>query len=176
MYDTTQCKAIALVFDVSLRHLDGHRILDVVKKQVMIWLRNTLEDSEDYFYFYHPYLSEPTIHRGEAIAAVGNYNTDGWLTDLRGALSQSFWVLAAQDPDAHKHFVFVTDRLQNTDPLKKLFALEKKEQTDSQFILAGIGQHYQKKILDEFANVATIVHSETGKDLSEILLTHTGGI
>ena len=156
MFVTAHNKAIGLVLDISLRHLEGQRIVDVVKRQMTEWMRKNFEESEDCFYLYHPQSVEPTRRRGESIAQVANYVTEGWLQNLRTALIQTFWVLVAQDPDAQKHLLFITDRVQDEAPFRKLFLLEQREKTEMQFVLLGIGQYYQRHVLDGFTDLPQV--------------------
>lgn len=169
MFITAQPKAIGVVFDLSLRHLAGRRIIDTTKKQIMEWMRDGLEELEDCFYLYHPEIIEPTRLRGESIASVGNYVTEGWLVNLRIALAQTFWVLAAQDVDAQKYLILITDRIQDVAPIKKLLLLERREKTEMQLVIVGIGQYYHKHILSDLPAIVT--HLDNPSELSKFLFS-----
>lgn len=157
MFSTAQCKSIGLILDLSIRQMNGRRIVDVVKKQISQWIRQTLEDSEDYFYLYHPEITVPTISRGESLACVNNFNTEGWLFDLVTAVAQTFCVVHDQDADAHKAFLLISDRMQNSNSLRTLKAMQAKYQTDCRFLLCGIGKQYNKSVLNEYASVPNVV-------------------
>lgn len=140
-------KGISVVFDLSLRHYRGRRIVDTVKNQLTEWLQASLEEHEDVFYLYHPDVLEPVFSVGEAVAAVMNYETDGGLFDHRYALVQSFYILIGQDV-SQRCLLFVTDRLQDKMIAKKLVTLRHREQIDAEIILVGIGKQYDKEALE----------------------------
>lgn len=173
---TAECKAIGLVFDISLRQLDGRRVVDQAKQQMASWLELTLEESEDFFYLYHPDIVEPTVKKGQSLSWLASYSTEGWLHDLRTALAQTYWVLAAQDMDARKGLIFITDRLQDSAPIDRLFLLERRERTGMRFVFVGIGQYYRKAVLDSFANqpTTTVGHLDAPTDLRGFLLSNIG--
>jgi hypothetical protein len=177
MFVTARSKAIGLVFDVSLRHLEDRRIIDVVKKQSAEWIGKTLEDSEDAFYLYHPEVVQPTWRRGESMSSIANYSTEGWLGDLQTALVQTFWVIAGQDLDAYRCLILITDRIQDLAPIRKLSLLERREQTNIEFILIGIGKYYQKRVLDGASVLlpsAKIIHLSSPTEIAACLAENNG--
>lgn len=157
MFITARNKAIGLVFDISLRKSDGRRIVDQVKKQMAEWLQETLEESEDYFYLYHPHLIEPCTNKGSSLSWVAGYTTNGLLGNLRAELMQTYWVISAQDVDAKKSLIFITDRLQSGSEISRLLDIGKRADTDIRFIVIGIGKYYKKSVLDGLSGFPNVV-------------------
>ena len=167
-YSTTDGRIVGVVLDVSLRHSGDRRVLDSVKSG-LVEMAQEIMQGDDLFYLYHPEIVESVDDVGVAVCAIGNYETDGWLIDLRHALQQTFYVMAAEDVDLEKTFVYITDRSQDNKDLKKLLMLEKRDQTDCRFILIGIGQYYNKESLEELTSESvSYFHIDDPKDLKSV--------
>jgi hypothetical protein len=153
------------VFDLSLRHTEqGKRVLDVVKKEMVEYVRRLLE-GEDLFYLYHPQIFEPTENVGQMVSCIDNYETDGWVFDLGYALKQAFFIVAAEDEDMEKTIILITDRLQDTSPITKLLRLERRDQTGCRFVVVSIGQNCIDLSLDGL----TCLHVDDPSSLCKLL-------
>jgi len=164
---------MCLTLDVSLAHIEGQRRLSVVKEQLIDFVRNTME-GEDLFYLYHPEIIEPVYDVGKIVSHIGNYETNGWKFDLRQALKLAYYVMAAQDEDAEKMLLFVTDRIIDRIAIKKLLLVEEREQTDCRFVFVGIGTRYDKLALQLTHDQVTYIHLDSASDLNATLLEKLG--
>ncbi len=168
----SQGRILGIVLDVSLRHHEGRRILDSVKECLVNFVRETLQ-AEDIFYLYHPEIIETVEDVGVIVSAIGNYETDGWLIDLRHALEQTSYVMAAEDEDYERIFLYVTDRVQKNNDLKRILSFEKRDQTGCGFLFIGIGNQYNRDILsllEEENECVTYSHLDDPRDLYSILM------
>lgn len=114
-------RSIGVLLDIAPFEFNGKRVVDVVKKQLVEFVRTF--DEEDVFYLYNPAEIDVLDNRGEQIHAVGNYDTDGYkIQNLEFALKQSYYVLANQDEDSNRTLCFITNRFSKKDvaPLKKV--------------------------------------------------------
>jgi hypothetical protein len=167
-HSTTDGRIVGVVLDVSLRHHGGQRVLDSLKTG-LVGIAQGIMQGDDLFYLYHPQIIEPVDDIGVAVGAIGNYETDGWLTDLRHALEQTFYVMAAEDADLEKAFIYITDRTQDNRDLKKLMRTEERDQTDCRFILVGVGQYYKIEALEELASESvSYFHIDDPRDLKSL--------
>lgn len=144
---SSDLKVIGIVFDVSLRHApDGRRVIDHVKKGFGEFIKSVCED-DDVMYLYHPEIVDTVNRVGAQLAAISNYESDGWQFDLGLALKQTLFVLAAE-PYWNRTLFFVTDRLACVDPVKKLLSLNERGQFGCRVVCVGIGDSYEKTIED----------------------------
>ena len=168
---TDENKIVGLVFDLSLRHdVSGRRIIDIVKKKFAAFIKQYISNGIDAFYLYHPELVDVCFVNGEAISAVGNYETDGWLFNLETALKQTLYVLETRDLE--RYLFLITDRLSDIKPVEKALFLNEKEMIDCHFIVLGIGQQYNRLSLEsQSSDLLTFRHiDEISKE--EIYGTH----
>lgn len=167
-HSITDGRIVGVVLDVSLRHHEGKRVLDSLKTG-LVGIAQDIMQGDDLFYLYHPQIVEPVDDIGVAVGAIGNYQTDGWLMDLRHALQQTFYVMAAEDADLEKAFLYITDRAQNNRDLKKLLSLEERDKTDCRFILVGVGQYYRKEAMEELeSSGVSYFHIDDPRDLKSV--------
>lgn len=167
----TQAKSIGLIFDLSVRHAkNGKRILDIIKKKMIDIVRSLLVNGEDSMYLYHQDLIESCTKHGEQVFAIGNHNADGYAINLNFALKQTLYVLMAEDATFEKFVILITDRVDNSQALKKAIFLNKKEMINCHFFFIGIGNFYDKSVLKEIANASedvTYIHLDDPNDLDE---------
>lgn len=148
-FSTIDGRVLGLVLDMSLRFgVNGERILDTVKKQLIDYLREDMV-GEDLFYLFHPDILEPVETVGAMVGIVSNYETDGWLYDVSYALMQTFLVVASEDEDYERALLFITDRIQDESPVRRLLKMEERSQSDCKFIFVGIGSQYKQKVFDD---------------------------
>ena len=169
-YRTNEGRILGVVLDVSIRPgPTGTRIIDTVKKQLIDFLRETM-DGEDLFYLYHRDIIEPTMTIGSMVGNVGNYETEGWKMDLTNALLQTYFVVAIEDEDYEKAILLVTDRLSDSQSMEKIFKLEDKDEIGCKYLLVGIGDHCQS--FNDYKNRSdvTCLHVDDPKDLKNALL------
>lgn len=123
--------------DLSLRHVEGRRVLDHVKTGLIDYIRATFDD-DDAFYLYHPDIIE-TMHKiGEHVGAVSNFETDGWKFHLNYALEQTLYVVDAEG-DFEKMLVLFTDRF-NSTPLVRLAKIKERHEIDCEVYVFCIGE------------------------------------
>lgn len=140
-------KSIAVLLDVSTARFADKRMIDIVKKQLIEFVRSL--DAEDLFYLYVPESIEMTDVRGEQVASIGNYDTNGYsLQNLNFAVKQTYYILAAQDDDSLRSFIIITDRYDSASHdvhLKKLALLNGNFEILSEpcdLVCIGIGKNY----------------------------------
>lgn len=152
--------AFGVVLDLSLAHeVDGKRRLDNVKKQLVQFIREAVADVEDSLYLYHADLVDTMIKNGDQVSAVSNYETDGWKFNISNALKQTLYVIAAEDDDYRKILILVTDRIDNTTPLKKAMRLNEVNGYEVKFLVVGIGGRYNKDEVGQLAEQdGTLAH------------------
>jgi len=122
----TQGKVVGLILDLSLRHENGVRVLDVVKRQLIRLVTETFEDDVDGLYLYHPDVVEVARTVGEQVGVIGNYETDGTRLNLLPAMQQCLYVLAVEDDDLRKQLFLITDRKPPVWPLEKAARLSRR--------------------------------------------------
>ena len=166
-YVTNIARVLGVTLDISLNHINGQRVLDATKKELIDFVRRTM-DGEDLFYLYHPDIIDPVFDIGKIVSDIGNYETDGWIFDLRYALKLTYYVVAGQDDDAEKMLIFITDRIQDRVAIEKLIIIKEREQSDCRLVFVGIGEHYCKKILN--IPEAIYIHLDDPSDLNQVLM------
>lgn len=169
-------KIIGLVLDLSLRHdIAGERMFDVVKREMGKYLLRVV-DGEDLFYLYNTESLQPVQRIGEITAALANYETDGWAFDVTFALKQSLFVLLAEDEDIAKQLIIVTNRLQDASAVEKVLRLQRRDQSECQIVVVGIGSGYNRAVIEQINDpLFTFLHVEaTGAGLCEQLIKGDG--
>lgn len=152
-----EAKSVGLIFDVSVRHgSDGRRLIDNLKKRMIEVIRHLFVDGEDGFYLYHPKITETVTSHGDQVAAVGNYNTDGWKFNLQNAVRQTLYVLMAEPLTYRKYLIFITDRITEDKALEKALHINDKEIIDCHFIFIGVGNFYDKNILNKYQELENV--------------------
>jgi len=160
-YNTSDIEVIGVVFDLSLRYgSNGKQNLDNAKKGLIEFFRKNLED-DDVMYLYHPDVVDTVNRVGAQVAAVSNYKTDGWKFDLGLALRQTLFILAAE-PYEEKILLLVTDRLSNVAVLKKISALNEKDNLGCRLVCVDIGSNLPDV---SFVNITHVADSSDLLDL-----------
>ena len=154
-YSITDGRILGAVLDVSLNEFQGKRTLDIVKNNLVKIVQNIMQ-GDDLFYLYHPSVIEPVDDIGMAVGAIANYETDGWLQNLRLALCQTYYVMAAEDLDLEKSLLFITDRIHESTELKKVVALEERDEIGCSFLFMGVGNGYDKDVLKEMERFESV--------------------
>lgn len=167
-FTTSVGRVLGLTLDLSLAHTsEGSRIIDVVKRQLIQFVKTTME-GEDLFYLYHPELVDPVFDIGQIVSVIGNYETDGWVFDLRYALKLTYYVVDAQDDDAEKMILYVTDRIQDGVAIDKLMTTMEREDSECNLFFVGIGSRYNKDLLD--IDGVKYIHLNDPAKLGDVLL------
>ena len=135
-------KVLGLIIDMTLEHHQKRRLLDIVKEQVIKYIREDFID-DDQFYLYHPEVVEVLWRLGEQVAAVGNYDTDGWKFDLEYALKQTLYVVGAEDVDSPKLLCVVSNRQRDSWLYKKILRLNDKDGYGCNVLHIAIGESGQ---------------------------------
>ena len=145
-YETWNSKVLGVVIDTSLRHIDGKRFLDHIKENLIQYLRDDFDD-DDVFYLFHPEIVEAMDRKGEAVASVSNFETDGWSFRLNYALQQTLYVLEAEE--GQRRLVLFTDRF-NSIPIERLALLKEREEIDCEIFVFCVGDcdHHKMSLCD----------------------------
>lgn len=129
-----QPRVFGIVLDLSpAQTATGKRVAEEVRKSLIAFVRTF--DDYDGLYLYHPDLIDVSYRLGEQVGALGNYESDGYKTDLTFALKQTLYVTASSDDDNHRVVMLVTDRPAPAAALKKIVTLNKKEGFDCEIVL-----------------------------------------
>ncbi|CAE7860201.1 unnamed protein product [Symbiodinium microadriaticum] len=132
-------QVMGLIFDMTLEHHEKRRLLDIVKQQVIQYIREDFID-DDQFYLYHPQVTEVLWKLGEQVAAVGNYETDGWKFDLEYALKQTLYVVGAEDEDSPKLICVISNRQRDPWLYKKLLKINDKDAYGCNVLHIALGE------------------------------------
>lgn len=161
-------KILGLVFDLSLRHMNNHRIVDAAKRSIVQYTRTF--DDDDGLYVYHPELTEVLYNRGDQISAIANYETDGYRFDLSYALKHTLYVLGSQDYDITKTLCLITDRLSGADSINHLKKLNDKDDLRCEILVIGISNKYCKNALaGDCGENAVCVHVDEPSQIQNAL-------
>lgn len=166
---------VGIVLDLSLRHSkDGLRIVDVVKEQLVEYVRAF--DYVDLFYLYHENVVDVVEGLGKRIHSVASYQTDGFEFDISYALKQTLYIIGSEDDD--KRVYLVTDRFseKTLSAVRKIAMLNEKDGLECEIYVIALGDRNNQlalKSLDDegFANVLLKEPSE----LNSILLEEYNG-
>lgn len=163
-----QPKVIGLILDLSLRTINGRRIVDVVKKQLGAVLR-AFNEEDTVLYLYHPDAIDTLGETGEQVGAIGNFETDGYMMDIPFALKQTCYIVAAQNSESGKHVFWVTDRFDasKTETIQRTFRMCR---LDNNITVIGIGDHHQKE-LQEACHEERFIHLDDPAQLKDTVLS-----
>ena len=167
-----QFKNVCVVLDVSLRHTEeGSRLLDVVKSQLVEFIREEMVNGEDSFYLYHPAIVELLYYRGDQVGAVGNYESDGSRSNINLSLKQCLYVAAAESEGYDRHVFLISDRLQAKDrvAIERFHSLNERDYLECNLFVVGVGDRYSLDLPFEHA------HLEKSTQLKEFLKESCNG-
>ncbi len=158
-----ESKVLGIVIDCSLKHVDGARAIDSVKKQLIQFVQK-YDNGENLFYLYNPNLTEILNQRGLFISVVGNYETDGVEFNLSDPLKQTFFII--EKHYGIKKLVLITDRLgeSNLYSVQKIKNIIARYNPEVEFIVIGLGQN-----VSEQANPIMVKVDELCKTLQEVV-------
>lgn len=165
-------RAVGVVLDLTLRHTNGVRSLEIVKEGLLEFVKDF---DEDMFYLYHELVTTPEYRRGKQVHAIASYETDGYEYDLYFAIKQTLWVLDAEDYDYRKTLYIISDRFRQRAALNRVVRLSEKEGTDIEFVLVlisadavGIDEHVRVVKLNDATQLAQFFEQENsdGNDTS----------
>ena len=134
---TSNSKVLGVIFDTSLRHVKGKRVIDHFKTSLIDYIRSEFVD-DDIFYLFHPQIIETMTLRGEQVSAISNYETDGWKFRLNYALEQTLYVLDAEHEDFKKYLILFTDRF-DAKPIERLSKIKERQMIDCELLVFTIG-------------------------------------
>lgn len=160
---------LGVTLDISLSHFNGKRILDVVKEQLIKFVRNTI-DGEDLFFIYDSEELDPVYDIGKIVSEIGNYYTDGCVYDLRQSFKFMYYLMLVQDDDMKKTLLFITDRITDRFAVNKIISLEDREESLCDIVFVGIGDNYDKSILETKCNNIKHIHINDPGDLFDVLM------
>lgn len=165
-----QPNTVSLLLDLSLQRFGNKRLLDIVKKSLIEFVRNFGDD--DVFYLYLPDAVDTQLNRGQRVAAIANYETDGLRFDLISALKQTLYIAAAGDPDGQRTMVMLTDRLNEAGitALSRVVMINERDSFDLNVVVIGIGSNYDQKALGvlQFPGVK-VFHTDEPSQIHKLL-------
>lgn len=145
-------KAIGVIFDLNLRPAPDHKPwLEHVKKAVQGLVRRSFEE-DDLLYVYHPDNTASTVKRGEQVALVANYRTDGYKFNINYGILQSMYVLDAEDDEDMERIVYYfTNRFDRSDipQIKSAITAKEKEELSPRIVTVAIGDEGDLQALAE---------------------------
>lgn len=170
-------KLFGLLFDISLRHFEGKRIIDQVKKGCISFIRQLEEDDE--VYLYHPEVFKPLSKRGEQVSALANYDTDGWKFDLMLALKQTLYILGfSEDCDSHKTLCLITDRLNEKQIsfLNRIKNINDEDDLNCKLLIIGVGPQTKNAINLIKQDIAKCIHIDNPASINSVLVDYFNSI
>lgn len=167
-------KSIAVLLDIAPFLFKGKRSVDIVKKQLIQFVKKL--DEEDLFYLYNPGDLYPLDNLGDRVGVIGNYDTDGYsMSDLTTGIKQTYYILAQQDEDSQRTICYITNRFSNkeTISLKKLLNLSRTLGDliePCNILIFAIGENCDKELLTDICKEkANIVFCSDPNDLNQNL-------
>jgi hypothetical protein len=144
-----QPNTIGMLLDISPQRYEKRPLLEYVKKSLIKLVRDFEDD--DVFYLYTPDAIDTYLRRGQRVAALANYATDGYKFDLVMAVKQTLFVVAAGDPDGDRMVVIVTDRLnaEQIVALEKAFMINERDGFGLKYIVVGLGENYDRALVSK---------------------------
>ena len=134
-----QCRSYGFVIDLSLRHnQQGIRYIDLLKKGMIQWIGTSLEEGIDTLYLYNVFSCEAAITIGQQVAAVANYNIDGWKFNVFEALWHTSLVVSLSDEDVERIVVLVTDKTNDPIVIERINRLIEKEGINCRLVVVGV--------------------------------------
>ncbi len=132
---------IGIVFDFSLRHFRGKRLIDLVKKEIIQVMRGFADDDFGYFYQNDKIECEP---RSKFIAAISAY--EPYNIDLELAMKQTMYIVAGDDSDNDRFIIYLSDRYSKSGEfaLRKIIQLNNKDNLGCGLVFCGVGDQYDK--------------------------------
>ena len=139
-------RVIGLVLDLSLRSVAGRRIIETVRDEMISFVKNLEDDG----FYVDQTNSKVSYTCGAQVAVLGNFETDGFRKDLGYSLRETLFVVSSEEDDFEKTVILISDRLSDSDlpALKKLFALNKKNDNSCQLVVIGLTTDCKKLTLD----------------------------
>lgn len=144
-------KVLGIVFDMTLEHYQKRRFVDIVKEQIIKYIREDFID-DDQMYLYHPQIIEMLFKLGDQVGAIGNYNTDGWKFDLEYALKQTLYVVGSEDIDSPKLVCVISNRQRDEWLYKKLMKINEKDNYCCNILHIALGVAEEFSIEDKRFN------------------------
>lgn len=143
-------KCVGVILDLTLAHepSGGKRIIDLAKTELVHFVRNNLESGVDCFYLYRVNDTQVCYDRGQQIASIGNYESDGWAFNIENALKQTLYVLQTESCD-DRFLLLFTNRLRDLRPLQKIVTINSRSDEQCHIVLVGIGQEYNADLPPE---------------------------
>lgn len=171
-------RSIAVLLDVAPFAFNGKRSVDIVKKQLIQFVRRF--DEEDLFYLYNPGDSSPLDNLGDRVGVIGNYDTDGYkIQDLTSAMKQTYYILAAQDEDSHRTICYITNRFSDKEvsSLKKMLNLDRSlghfdEPCNILILGIGIQPNNKETLIGLCKDKADVVFISDPNDLNQELQSY----
>lgn len=108
MYNT----ALSIVLDVSSKNYKGKKSIDIVKKQIIDYLRSI--DDENLIYIYDEKNESMTNNKGEQVGMIANYEPSERINLFKG-LKKSYDLLSKQDQNLNRILLYITNRFTDKD-------------------------------------------------------------
>lgn len=176
-------KFVSLILNVSLRTIEGRKIADGVKSELIDFV-NTFEE-EDQLYL----SSDPTLHcyynrhdivetNGKRVAAIGNWHPKEMVSQshLRLEIHKAFQAVGANgDIDGDWYICLITDRYKQHDeiPLMQMLNQNSNIWGEVKLIVITIGDHYDFKEYEQVCNECKYTHLSTPTGIKSTLIEQT---
>lgn len=156
-------KSIGIIFDISLNHYNGSRIIDLIKKDLIDFAVKLGLNSG--IYVSHPDWHDVPRNQGESVFYISSYK-EPISFNLGNALEQASDLINVQEGD--KYIFFITDRYSNkiNNQVKK--TLDFYECSDCRFIFIGIGDNYDKESFFNYHMDTPSIINILNKEINEI--------
>ena len=153
---------LGIIIDFSLDHSSLYkdtRLIDLVKKDVIQFIRKIDSDNECYFYN----ESNFEIHfndRGAQVAQIANY--DPVYIDIEKAIKQTLFILENQDDSFDKKILYLTNRLNNNN-IKRIYRIEQFISSHNFFTELHFCLIENQELIENYNNII----SYNGKEISD---------
>lgn len=138
MYNT----ALSIVIDVSSKQYKNKKTIDVLKKQLIKYLKN-IQD-ENLIYICDKDNHKMKNNRGEQVSMIASYDSQE-RDDLFKDLKKSYQILSEQDQNLNRILCYITNRFseKDTSTLKKMLNFNKSKsffEETCQFLVIALDQ------------------------------------
>ena len=102
---------VGLLLDISLQHCkNGKRFIDIVKNGLVEWLTSLSSDDRALVWPQQEFPPRP----GATVATVASYESP-IPYPIKTAFQTTLECVGAEDRDAHKYLIYITDRYKDVD-------------------------------------------------------------
>lgn len=143
-------KTIAIIFDISSNFYKQRSMIEVVKNQLISFLKKTSFNDRVYF-FQEEDITMPDSP-GVAISKIKDCKSES--IDIETGLKQSIYVLAMEGNDLDKNIIFITDKFEKQDEIKfkRGINFDIKERVGCRFKILSLNSSSLSEICNSYYN------------------------